>query len=265
MQATKKRGSVRRGSILWLSPDEIDEGLTPVREQLDERELRGLADSIAQYGILHPLTVRLRDDRYELIAGQRRLCAAKLLGLREVPCTLLDVTMEEASLLALTENLQRRDPDLKESALGLGRLSELFGMNREEAARRLGLPPDAVADRLRLLQLPEDALDTLLAAGLGEKHANALLRLPDADARRRAASHIAENDLNLSAATAYIDALLKGPEPKRVFVLKDVRVFLNTVSRGLELMRQSGIDATLSREDTDDKLVLHISIPKKGE
>ena len=269
MQAIKRRGSVRRGGIIYLSPDEIETGFVQPRESFDEEDIRELADSIAQYGILNPLTVRLRDNRYELIAGERRLRAAKFLGLADVPCTLLDVTMEEASLIALVENLQRRDLDFVEEARGIRRLLDLFGMNQEEAARRLGKSQSAVANKLRLLKLPEDVLDGLRNAGLTERHGRALLRLNNAETQRTALGYIVSHGLNVAAADAYIDSLLvrreEKPEPKRVFVLKDVRLFLNTVTHGLELMKQSGIDASVLREETDEELVLRISIPKKSE
>ena len=187
--------------------------------------------------------------------------------------------MEDASLIALVENLQRRDLDFIEEAVGINRLIRMFGMSQEEAARRIGKSQSAVANKLRLLKLPQDILDSLRSNGLTERHGRALLRLPRAEEQRAALEFIIENGLTVAATDAYIDALLSSPEEaaeesaeekpverptgRRAFVLKDVRVFLNTVTRSIDLMKQGGIDAGIQREDTEDSLILTISIPKK--
>ena len=229
-----------------------------------------LSDSIAQYGVLNPLTVRLRDNKYELVAGERRLRAARLAGLYDVPCILLDVSLEDASLIALVENLQRRDLDFLEEANGLSQLIKLFGMSQEEAARRIGKSQSAVANKLRLLKLPEDILHTLCDNGLTERHGRALLRLPTAEAQRLALAYIIDRDLNVAATASYIDSLLDASEqekrePKRTFIMKDVRVFVNTILHGLDLMQQGGIQAGMHREETDEELILTIKIPKNRE
>lgn len=272
MQALRSRPSLRRGGILYLSVDEIAPNPVQPRRNFDEEGLTELSESIRSYGILHPLTVRLRGGRYELVAGERRLRAAKMAGLTEVPCLPVEVNMEDASLLALVENLQRQDLDFIEEAAGIRQLILLFGMSQEEAARRLGKSQSAVANKLRLLRLPQDVLEALKANGLTERHGRALLRLPDAEAQRAALSHIIEKELSVAATDAYVESLLNAaeergdrPAPRRSFVLKDVRVFLNTLSRSIELMKQGGIDAGLRRQDTEDALILTISIPKSRE
>ncbi len=269
MQALRNRPGVRRGNILWLPAEDIAPNPVQPRKLFDEEGLEELSRSIKSYGILNPLTVRCRGGKYELVAGERRLRAAKLAGLQEVPCILLDVNMEDAGLIALIENLQRRDLDFIEEALGLSRLIRMFGLSQEEAARRIGKSQSAVANKLRLLKLPEDVLEKLRACGLSERHGRALLRLPDPNAQRLALAYIAANSLTVAAAEEYIEALLNAPEeaapkpePKRTLVLKDVRIFLNSLNRSLELMKQGGIDAGVKREETDELLVLTISIPK---
>jgi ParB family chromosome partitioning protein len=124
-----------------------------------------------------------------------------------------------------------------------------------------------VANKLRLLKLPPDILASLRDNGLSERHGRALLRLPDAERQRAALAVILERGMAVAAADAYIDALLSVPEAApeqkhRTFVLKDVRIFLNTLSRGIDLMKQGGIDAGMRREETDEALILTISIPK---
>ena len=269
MQATRTRPALRRGGIVYLSTEDIVPNPVQPRKRFDDEGLEELSRSIRDYGILNPLSVRLRGSRYELVAGERRLRAARLAGLKEVPCILLDVNMEDASLIALVENLQRRDLDFIEEANGINQLIRMFGMSQEEAARRIGKSQSAVANKLRLLRLPPDVLEGLRQNGLTERHGRALLRLPDGDSQRAALLYIIDNGLTVAATDAYIDALLQAPEPepprtgsRRTFVLKDVRVFLNTLSRSIDLMKQGGIDAGVRREETEDQLILTISIPK---
>lgn len=273
MQALKSQTALRRGGIVYLRTDELTPNPVQPRKRFDDESLEELSGSIKSYGILNPLTVRLRCGKYELVAGERRLRAAKLAGLEEVPCILIDVNMEDASLIALVENLQRRDLDFIEEALGISQLIRMFGMSQEEAARRIGKSQSAVANKLRLLKLPSDVLESLRQNGLTERHGRALLRLPNPVEQRAALEYIVDNGLTVAATDAYIDALLSAPEEaeqkdeekpekRRTFVLKDVRVFLNTLSRSIDLMKQGGIDAGIQREETDDSLILTISIPK---
>ena len=273
MQALRSRPGVRRGGIIYLRTDELSPNPVQPRRRFDDEALAELSESIKTYGILNPLTVRLRGGKYELVAEERRLRAAKLAGLQEVPCILLDVNMEDASLIALVENLQRRDLDFIEEAAGINQLIRMFGMSQEEAARRIGKSQSAVANKLRLLKLPPDVLEALRENGLTERHGRALLRLQRPEAQREALAYIIDNGLTVAATDAYVDALLSSPEPeppaepekpehKRTFVLKDVRVFLNTLSRSIDLMKQGGIDAGVQRQETEDSLILTISIPK---
>ncbi len=269
MQNLRTRLNVRRGDIVWLPAGDIAPSPVQPRRLFDEKDLEELSESIRNYGILNPLTVRCRGGKFELVAGERRLRAAKLAGLREVPCILLDVNMEDASLIGLIENLQRKDLDFIEEAAGLSRLIRMFGMSQEEAARRIGKSQSAVANKLRLLKLPPDVLEKLRGYGLSERHGRALLRLEGPAAQRMALEYIAANSLTVAAAEEYIDTLLKAPAeeterpaPHRTLVLKDVRVFLNSLNRSLDLMKQGGIDAAVSREETESSLILTISIPK---
>ena len=271
MQAVKRRVGIRHGGVLSVPVDDISPNPVQPRKVFRDADLMELSCSIAEYGILNPLTVRLRNGRYELVAGERRLPAAKLAGLSEVPCILLDVGLEEASLLALIENLQRRDLDFIEEANGISQLIRMFGMSQEEAARRLGKSQSAVANKLRLLRLPQDVLDSLRSNGLTERHGRALLRLDSADKQRDALEQIIRRDMTVAMTDSYIDALLEAEkeqeksEQKRTFIMKDVRVFMNTILHGLDLMKQGGIAAGMKRQETENELILTISIPKNRE
>jgi ParB family chromosome partitioning protein len=182
--------------------------------------------------------------------------------------------MEDASLIALVENFQRKDLDFIEEANGISQLIRMFGMSQEEAARRIGKSQSAVANKLRLLKLPQDVLEGLRQNDLTERHGRALLRLPNAAQQREALQYIVDNKLTVAATDEYIDQLLQQPEieeeeeshePRRTFILKDVRVFLNTITRSLDMMKQGGINAGMEKQETEDSLILTISIPKAVE
>ena len=188
-----------------------------------------------------------------------------------MPCIVLEVDLEQASLIALVENLQRKDLDFVEQARGIAQLIRMFGLRQEECARRLGKSQSAIANKLRLLRLPEDVLMGLRNASLTERHGRALLRLESPELQRAALAQFIAQDMNVAAAEAFVEDMLTQPEPapdapeperQRTFILKDVRVFLNSLTRNLELMKQGGIDADMERRETEDALILTISIPK---
>ena len=272
MQFFKQNSRAQRTSVLWLEPERIRPGAVQPRTEFSEAELEELAQSVAEFGVLNPLTVRRRGAEFELIAGERRLRAAKRAGLTEVPCIALEVDLEQASLIALVENLQRRDLDFVEQARGIAQLIRMFGLRQEECARKLGKSQSAIANKLRLLRLPEDVLMGLRNANLTERHGRALLLLETPEEQRAALGQFIAQDMNVAAAESYVEDLLNAPDPEpedaperekqRTFVLKDVRVFLNSLTRNLELMKQGGIDAGLERRETEDALILTISIPK---
>lgn len=264
MQMLRPRPRRAAEAIVMLPAEGIVPNPWQPRQNFDPEGIRELAESIRRYGVLSPLSVRSRGGVYELVAGERRLRAAKLAGLREVPCILLDVDAAQSGAIALVENLQRRDLDFVEQAQGIARLIQLFGLSQEECARRLGKSQPAVANKLRLLKLPEDVLRGLVSAGLTERHGRALLRLPDPERQRKALAFIAEKGLTVSAAEAYVDKLLQerpGPSDGRTrLVLKDVRVFLNSLQRSVEVMRRGGVEADVSREESEEEMVVTIRI-----
>ena len=244
------------------------------RKQFSPEDLKELSDSIRLYGILQPLAVRKTGpSTFELVAGERRLRAAALAGLESVPCILLNVDEEQSGLLALVENLQRKDLDFIEEAEGLRSLIRTYGMSQEEAARCISKSQSAVANKLRVLKLPEDVLLQLRDRGFTERHARALLRLEDPEKQRSALDFILRNELTVAKTEEYIDALLRmeaQPPVRRrkrkppVVVLKDVRIFLNTVTRGLSMMNRGGVKAVCEQKDTPGELVLTIRIPHSG-
>ena len=238
------------------------------RRSFDETALRELADSIRAYGILQPLTVRDRGGVYELVAGERRLRAARIAGLREVPCLIAEVGEEDAALLALIENLQRRDLDYMEEAAAIARLIRLYGLSQQQAAEKLGKSQPTIANKLRLLRLSAPVLDCLRQYGLTERHARTLLRLTDAEQQLAAARHIGQRGLNVAQTEQYIDRLTaenrtEPPRRRPTYIIKDVRLFLNSVERGVRLMQSAGVGAEVGRRDTEEEILLTIHIPKR--
>ena len=239
------------------------------RRSFDETALRELADSIRAYGILQPLTVRDKGGYYELVAGERRLRAARIAGLREVPCLVAQVGEEDSALLALMENLQRRDLDCWEEAQAIARLISRYGLSQEEAARRLGRAQPTVANKLRLLTLTPEQQQLCTASHLSERHARAALRLPEG--RRTAAlEKMARDKMSVRQADRLVDQMLatpNGPSPCRrtIPMVRDVRFFVNTLQHAVDLMTQKGIAATTRCDKHDGCLEYIVRIPVSSD
>lgn len=255
--------------VLMLPVEALRPNPRQPRRVFDSAGLTELAASIRQHGILQPLTVRKTEEGWELVAGERRLRAAKLAGLQEVPCLEARVSDSDSALLALLENLQRQDLHYLEEAGALAAFLHQTGMTQEEVAEKLGRSPSAVANKLRLLRLSSECAAELLRHGLSERHARALLRLEDESERLAALKHIVSAGLNVAQTERYIDQRLRAletspPKGRRTYIIKDVRLFLNSVDRGLRLIRSAGIDAQAGREETEDAILLTIRIPKQS-
>lgn len=252
---------------------EISRNPNQPRRYFDPEAIATLAESIRQYGVLNPLTVRrTANGGYELVAGERRLRAARVAGLTDVPCLLINADGEDSSVIALVENLQRRDLDFFEEANGFKRLIEQFGLTQEEAARKVGKTQSAVANKLRLLRLSQQNMELIRCNNLTERHARALLRLNDEADRINVTNYIIEHELNVSRTEEYIDEFLKAKENPQpvvepesgkhvVRLFKDVRFFLNTLNRAVGVMVDAGIGATVKQQESDDGLTLTICIP----
>ena len=270
--------------VHWLPVEQIAPNPHQPRREFAPGPLAELAESIRRHGIIQPLSVRRRDDGWELIAGERRLRAAKLAGLQTVPCLEMQVDKQDSAILALIENIQRRDlhyleeataiaaylrqsGSTQEEATAIAAYLRQSGSTQEEAAALLGRSPSALANKLRLLRLSPDCCRLLTEHDLTERHARALLRLEDEEERLNALHHIIRQHLNVAQTEQYIDKRLAQlqttpPSGRRVFLLKDVRLFLNSLDRGLRLVREAGIGAESRREDTEDAILLTIRIPK---
>lgn len=277
MALLRRKGLFESNRVLFLPVEAIVPNPSQPRKFFSQEGLEELAGSIREHGVLQPLSVRKIETGYELVSGERRLRASKLAGLREVPCILVSVSSEESSLLALVENLQRRDLDFVEEAAALARLIRTYGLSQEEAARRIGKSQSAVANKLRLLRLSPEVLTLLREHGMTERHARALLRLGDDELQFSTAKTAIAEQFTVSRTEEYVEELLhpveavgrdaagRRPTPKKpTFVIKDVRFFLNTVTRGLTMMKTAGVNAACERKETDDSIFLTIRIPKQS-
>ena len=252
--------------VLELPVADIQPNPRQPRKAFPESDLAELALSISQVGILQPLSVRRTASGWELIAGERRLRAAQMAGLSRVPCLPVEADEDASALLALVENLQRKDLDVWEEAAALRQLIDQHHLSQEEAALQVGKSQSAVANKLRLLKLPPDVIERLRANQLTERHARSLLRLDSPDRQRLAVEYILKHQLNVAKTEEYIDRLCGGRKlprtAKPVYKIRDVRLFLNTVNRGLAVMKSAGVDAKCGREETDSEITLTIHIPK---
>ena len=269
MIASKSRrpGVMQPGKVLFLPLGAIRPNPDQPRRVFDTAGLQELAASIRQYGILQPLTVRRAQGYFTLVAGERRLRAAGLAGLTEVPCLVVQVDEPDAGLLALIENLQRRDLDYIEQAEGLARLMRQYHLTQEQAAEKLGKSQSAVANKLRLLKLSQEVLSMLRSSGLSERHARTLLRLPDEPSQLRALRLASENGWTVARLERYVEEALQAAPPQKKlgrFVLRDMRVFFNSLNHQLELLRAAGIDAGTRQEETKEDIILTIRIPKSA-
>ena len=265
MPLLRRKGLYETGRVIYLHPDVLHPNPNQPRKRFSPDGLEELAASIREHGVLQPLTVRKVDGSFELVSGERRLRAARMAGLSEVPCIVIDVDGVCSSLLALVENLQRRDLDFLEEAMALDRLIHTYDLSQEEAARRIGKSQSAVANKLRLLKLSPRLLDRLRQNGLTERHARALLGLETEEQQWEVLEYVIDHHLTVAQTEAYIEARLTPPPPRKkkpTFILKDVRLFLNTVTKGLSMMKDAGVNAEYGRQETEDAILLTIKIPK---
>ncbi len=267
MSIVRKRGFFESSRILYLSIDAISPNPNQPRTRFSRHGLEELSASIRAHGILQPLSVRKTAAGYELISGERRLRAAKMAGMTQVPCLLVSAGEMESSLLALIENLQRRDLDFVEEAAALSRLITSYHLSQEEAAKKLGKSQSAIANKLRILKLSPEILNLLRENELSERHARALLRLPE-EQRLPVARVMVEQKLTVAKADELIDRLLSASPPRKkpkqpTYLIQDIRFFLNSLEHGMSLMRQAGFPVSCGREDTDSAILLTISIPKQ--
>ena len=260
MQCQKLKTYMETGRVVFLPARSIRPNPAQPRKVFRPEALAELSESIQRHGILQPLSVRRAGLGYELIAGERRLRAAQMAGLTEIPCIVMQMDDRESGMAAMIENLQRQDLDFIEEAQGIANLMQLFDMSQEQAARMLGKSQSAVANKLRILRHSDAVLSALREGNLSERHARALLRLHTEEDKLSAIAEIIRQGMSVARTEKFIESLLSRPEAKSVKT--DVTTFLNNLTQSLQKIQQSGVGAVSERRETDTQIVLTITIPK---
>lgn len=228
--------------LLELSPDKIVPNPAQPRLDFPQDELLQLAESIRQNGVLQPILVRRDRDRYILVAGERRWRASRMAGLKTIPAIVQELSPQDGAVLALIENMQRSDLNFFEEAAAIYALMQDRSMTQEEAARRLGMSQPSLANKIRLLRLSGEEQRMVLKNHLTERHARALLRMEDPEKRMAALKTVIARKMNVAQTDTYIKSLLEqegqAKRPKRTFIAKDVRLFLNTIDHAVQTMKR---------------------------
>jgi len=236
------------------------------RVRFDYNELEGLACSIRANGMLQPINVRaLANGDFELISGERRLRAARMIGMNTIPCIVMNVSDQQSALFAIIENIQREDLDFFEEAVAIERLMTEYGLTRDEISEKLGKTQSTLSNKLRLLRLPEEIRDKISCAGLSERHARALLTLPDNSTRKRVLDIVIERHLTVAETErliADVQNRRKAPRKPYTKVYKDMRIFLNTLNHAVDAIRKAGIEADTAKSETDEYFEYVIRIAK---
>ena len=260
--------------VKMISVDDIVPNPAQPRRFFTDEAILRLADSIRVHGIIQPLCVRKSDSAvgiYELVAGERRLRAAKRIGMREVPCVTVFADSEESAHMAIVENIQRENLNMFEQAEAMSSLMKIHCLTQEKIAEKLSCSQSYVANKLRLLRLPSEERDEILSAGLSERHARALLRIKGDEDRRSVLKTVVRREMNVAQTEEYIDRLIEAEKKEKAreklekrtrLIIKDVKILYNTIDKAIETVRLSGIDVqTLRRENSKDTEIV-IRIPK---
>ncbi len=241
------------------------------RKNFNKLSLEELSDSIKSYGVLQPVNVRkVGNGGYELIAGERRVRAAKIAGLREIPAIVVEVVEQDSAVIALIENLQREDLSFLDEAEGYYNLINDHGMTQEELAKKVGKNQSTIANKLRLLRLPENIKKAILEHNLTERHARALLKLPDENMQHKALKNIINKSLNVKKTEEMIEkfideiaADIEKPKERRIRGKMQYNIYINTIKNVYKEILKTGFKMQYAQEDRGDFVEITLKVPKK--
>lgn len=270
---SKMWGKISDKEVVYVPLSKIVRSPFQPRKNFDEEELLELAQSIRAYGVIQPVILRKEGDVYQLVAGERRYRACLLLGLSEIPALIQNMDDEKAAAVALIENLQRKELNFFEEAYAYNILVDVFGLTQEEVARKVGKSQSAVANKLRLLKLPLEVQNKLVNANLTERHARVLLKINSPQMQLDIIEKICEKELNVKETEELVEKLSQNnlpPEEKRSknepnvsMIVRDARIFLNTIKETVKRAKQTGIDICMEEIDGEETYELVIKLAKK--
>lgn len=239
------------------------------RKVFSAEQLEELASSIREYGVIQPITVRKNFiGGYELISGERRLRASRLAGKTDIPCIIIDADENDSAVIALLENLQRADLTFMEEAEAIAHLVQEHKYTQEQLARKLGKSQSAIANKIRLLKLPDDAKKIISDNSLTERHARALLRVQDEHLQNKILRIVCEKQLNVTQTDLLIDKTLErlasptNEKEGRVRGVIELRMFINTVNKAIDVVKRAGVPISAQKKDKGDCIEYVIKIPR---
>lgn len=266
--------SKRELGIQNIPIDEIRPNPYLPRRIFDKKALEELAASIEEYGVMHPISVRfINGCSYELVSGERRLRAAQMTGMHTIPAVIVNISDYDSAMMAMIENVQRRNLNYLEEAEGYQNLMLDYGITEEELGEKLGKSPSSITDKLRILKLSQDMKRLLLENELTERHAKALLKIPDEEIRRQIFLRVIEEELNSRKTEELVESVLnklseasegKRGEQRIRRQVKDMRLFTNTIKKSVEIIRKSGVPASYDLDEKEHYYEIKIKIPIQG-
>lgn len=256
--------------VVYLPIENILPNPYQPRKEFAQESLEELSSSIKSYGVIQPISVRNKEiDKYELIAGERRLRASKLAGLELIPAIVIDMNNEDTAVVALIENLQREDLNFIEEAKGYSQLINEHGFTQQELAEKVGKSQSTVANKLRILKLSQEIQKIVIENGLTERHARALLKIPDEGLRLEILEIVIKKDLNVKKTEKLIkeklEELTKPEEDERRQNIKsslNFKIYLNTLKNAYDAIRDTGLNAEYKQEDKGEYIQVVVKIPK---
>lgn len=238
------------------------------RKYFDEESINELAESIKSLGLIQPITVRqIGFSSYEVVSGERRLRAAKVAGLKKIPCIVVLINNEENDLIALIENIQRENLNFYEEALSYKKIMSEYGISQEELSKKIGKKQSTISNLVRLLNLDEEVLEIIIKNNLTQRHARCLLSLPDRKMRVKAAKEMAKKDLNVKNAEMLVARLkqevIVNSSKTNVKNIFNYKIYTNTIKQAYKSIFNTGLECDYKEKDYDDRIEVVITIPKK--
>ena len=253
--------------IKSVNINKIDANPYQPRTDFDEKSLKDLAESIDNFGIIQPLTIRPKGEEYELIAGERRLKAAKLAGLNEVPVIIKDFDNQETAEIALVENLQRKDLDFLEEAHAYEQLLNEFDLTQGELAKKIGKSQSTIANKLRILNLDLDIQKKAKNPHVSERHTRILLKIDEKEIQKEILNKIINDKLTVRETEKIVNDLFKDKEKKKKnnikTAFKDLKPFTNSLNKTINEMKKAGLEFEVNKNKNKDYIEYNIKLPRK--